>query len=234
MKNILIAGDSWGVGVFTGQGDSYGPTGEGIHSIFQTDLKEFQLTNVSRAGASNKEIVELIRPNHRDVDIIVFIQTDAFREHSYHLNSYKILHQDFINSLVRDYDSISQFFDQYYNRLYSELNSFNKPIICIGGWSKLHPSIVNYKNLISAIPSATQLIVSELEEDVYLSDFEWFPQLNDHKDFFDKFKDEIRPIALASSRKFELLCNHCGDCHPNLLGYKILVKNFEKYLFQTN
>ena len=35
MSNILLAGDSWGIGVFAGVGENYAPTGQGIHSILE-------------------------------------------------------------------------------------------------------------------------------------------------------------------------------------------------------
>lgn len=227
---ILLAGDSWGIGVFQGVAESYGPTGEGIKTILEDLSDDYQVINVSKAGGSNEEILERIRPFSKDVEKIIFIQTDPFREHSHYENRYKILHKDFIDSLVKDYSTLEEFFDHYYNKIYSELNNIGKPILCVGGWSKLHPSIEKYKNLIPAIPSATQTIISELEEDVYLSDFEWFPQLDAHTGFYRKFKNELRPIALASSRKFELLCQRCGDCHPDLDGYKTLVDCLLPYL----
>lgn len=227
---ILLAGDSWGIGVFQGSGENYRPTGEGIKTILEDQYNNFQVINVSKAGGNNIEILQRMKPMLDVADKIIFIQTDPFREHSRWENNFKVLQTSFIDSIVADYDSLEEFFDSYYNRLYSRLDLIGKPVVCIGGWSKLHPCIEKYQNLIPAIPSASQAVIPHLEDDVYLSDFEWFPQLDAHTEFFQKFKQELRPIALASSRKFDLLCQQCGDCHPDLAGYRVLVEKISKYL----
>ena len=73
-----------------------------------------------------------------------------------------------------------------------------------------------------------------MEEDVYLSDFEWFPQLNDNRDFMAKHGDELKRIALASSKKFDLICRNWKDVHPNLAGYEILVKKYKNISCEIN
>lgn len=223
---ILLAGDSWGIGVYQGYDDTYAPTGEGIHSILKN--LGYNITNVSKAGANNSEILTNIHRSISLSDLVIFIQTDPFREHSHFENKFKILDKKFIESLLT-YKSLDQYFSQYFNQIYTVLNSYNKPIVCVGGWGMLHSDIVNYSNLIPAIPSATKLIIPQLEADVYLSDFEWFPQLHDFPNFVNTFP-EIKDIALASSKKFKMLCDHCGDCHPNLIGYQKIVNELLRYL----
>ena len=114
MANILIAGDSWGIGVFSGQGDEYGPIGQGIHTILEEQGHE--IANISKGGGSNGLMIE--RLNMFDlstVDHIIFLQTDIFREHHYYGKQYptdigtrwKLLEQSFVDSLL-EYDSIQQ------------------------------------------------------------------------------------------------------------------------------
>lgn len=227
---ILLAGDSWGIGVFHGVDNNYSPIGQGMHTILEE--KGYEVINVSVPGSNNSDIVNNIENSYYLADKIVFVQTDAFREQAtFNDQKYKVLDRKFLDKLL-NYNSLSDFFLDYYQRLYLRLSKIPKPVICIGGWSKLHPSISYYQNLIPAVVSATKEIILELEKDVYLSDFEWFPQLNDCPEFKDKFGKELAEVALASSRKFDLLCQHCGDCHPNLAGYRILVEKIEKFLLQ--
>ena len=76
MSNILLAGDSWGIGVFAGVGENYGPTGQGIQSILET--QGYSVINISKAGASNENIINNISENLQMVDHIIFLQTDDY------------------------------------------------------------------------------------------------------------------------------------------------------------
>ena len=120
MANILIAGDSWGIGVFCGVGDNYGPTGEGIHSILES--RGHAVTNISKGGGSNGLMIERLDTSElSDVDYIIFLQTDIFREHHYYGKQYpddvgskwKILEQEFVDSLL-DYDTLQDYIDNYF------------------------------------------------------------------------------------------------------------------------
>jgi hypothetical protein len=220
MTKILLAGDSWGIGVYSGTGDNYAPIGQGIQSILER--QQYQVTNISVPGCSNFNTASRILQNAKLADQIIFLQTDVFREHSQYVNQLKILNKNLIKNLL-NYKTLDSYFNDYFNKLYSKLNSIGQQILCIGGWSQLHPCITNYPNLVDAIPSATKLLIPECITDCYLSDFEWFPQLNDDQYLMQKFGDEIKKIALDSSAKFDLCCQHWGDIHPNLIGYQKIV-----------
>jgi len=233
MKHILIAGDSWGIGEYQGTGAEYKPTGHGLEQIFQTN--GYLVTNVSQPGCSNTDIVsQLSKQKLEKFDIVLFLQTDAFREHSYHglynnEPNWRILDSNFIEELL-NYHSLADYFDDYYNELYYQLSQFNKEIFCIGGWSMLHTSIASYENLIPIIPSATRLILKKPIKDVYLSDFEWFNQLDQHQKFMEKFNIEFKQIATDSSDKFNLICKEWNDVHPTADGYQILADNLVKFI----
>jgi hypothetical protein len=220
MTRILLAGDSWGIGVYSGTGDDYAPTGQGIQSILESH--HFQVSNVSIPGCSNFNTVSKILQNKQTVNKIIFLQTDAFREGSRYVNQLKVLDNNLVENLF-NYPTLNSYFDDYFNKLYNKLNNIGQQILCIGGWSQLHPCIKNYSNLVSVIPSATKLLISECTTDCYLSDFEWFPQLDSNQQLMQKFGNEIKQIALESSAKFNLCCQHWGDVHPNLLGYQQIV-----------
>lgn len=229
MKTILLAGDSWGLGVYIKTINGYTPTGKGIQSLLVQS--GYNVINISQAGDNNTKIVERIKTNINHADCIVFLQTDIFREHSYHIQKdgvgWRVLEEPFVDQLIT-YPSLSAYYEEYFSTLYSQLNSLNKKIHCIGGWSALHPSISKFENLINLIPSATELIIPNTN-DVYVSDFEYFIQLNNNKDFMNKFDIEFKQLMLDSSKKFEVCCKHWNDVHPNIQGYQklvdVLIKN---------
>jgi hypothetical protein len=226
MSNILIAGDSWGIGVFCGVGDNYGPTGEGIHSILES--RGHAVTNISKGGGSNGLMIERLDTSELfDVDYIIFLQTDIFREHHYYGKQYpddvgskwKILEQEFVDSLL-DYDTLQDYINNYFINLYSALNSYNKQIIMVGGWSQLHPSIGNYENLIPAVHSATKLLIPELKQDGYLSDPEWFTQLDKEPKFMKKFDHEFKQMVVDNALKLDLIYRNWHEVHPDINGYR--------------
>jgi len=175
------------------------------------------------------------------IDHVVFFQTDVFREHHYYGpqtpnhndTKWKILRQDFVNSLL-NYDSLQQFVDDYFYDFYIKLNEIgqknNKKILCIGGWNQLHPSIMNYPNLIPVVYSSTKLLLPQLKQDVYLSDPEWYSQMDANPEIMNKFGAELKPMAIYNAEKLELLYNNWHDVHPTLEGYgqiaDVLVKYF--------
>jgi hypothetical protein len=251
---VLLAGDSWGIGVFTGKRNNYGPTGQGIQSILES--QGHTVTNISKGGGSNWLMMDRldhqwgdtgrclfgtsdpeIKFNIGTIDYIIFIQTDIFRERHYYGKQYvtdtntqwKILEQAFVDELL-SYNSIQEFTDEYFTRLYSKLNSYNKPILCLGGWSQLHPSITKYANLTAVVTSATKLLIPELIADGYISDPEWFIQLSANQPFMSKFAQEFKALTIQNTDKLKLIYRNWNEVHPNLAGYEVLAKKITNYL----
>ena len=259
MSNILLAGDSWGIGVFAGVGENYGPTGQGIQSILET--QGHSVINISKAGASNGLMLDRLNGNWHDtgrclfgvepdlkinidfdnIDYIVFLQTDIFRERHYYGKQYptdinsqwKILEQTFVDRLL-EYNSMEHIFDRYFTDFYTELNDiskkYNKKILMLGCWSQLHPSVSRYNNLVPVIESATKLLIPELICDVYLSDSEWYTQLAINSKIMAKFGTELKPMTIAAENKLKLICTHWKEVHPDLQGYQRLTDVLVKYL----
>lgn len=252
---ILLAGDSWGIGVFETRNGIYGPIGQGIQTILESLGHE--VINISRAGGSNWLMIERLNGqwdksnrclfgvnpedqksfNLDDIDYIIFLQTDIFRERHYYGKQYehsddtkhKILEQVFVDSLL-GYSSIEEFVNQYFTELYTALDALQKPILCIGGWAKLHPDIKQFDNLIPVLYSATQVLIPELEQDTYLSDPEWFLQLDQNSKIMDKFGSELKSMAIANAEKMEHVYSHWHEVHPNLAGYQQIVDFILPYL----
>jgi hypothetical protein len=259
MANICIAGDSWGIGVFSGIGLNYGPTGQGIQTIFE-ELGH-HVINISKAGGSNTLMIDRLKGQWSDtgrclfgtetnykidlnydiIDHIVFLQTDIFRERHYygkqHLTDehtqWKILEQSFVDSLLV-YDSIDDIINDYFQKFYTELNDigikYDKKILVIGGWSQLHPNITNYSNLVPVIPSATKLLIPELKQDCYLSDPEWYTQLDQNTQFMLKFNLEFKNLAVVNANKLKLVYSKWNEVHPDIIGYRRIVDAILPYL----
>jgi len=253
--NILLTGDSWGLGVFANVNNEYGPIGQGIENLLQD--KGHTVVNISCAGGSNWLMIDRLEgrwdrsdkcifgvnpqdKKHFDldkIDLIIFLQTDIFRERSYYVLEkvggasfdWKVLEQQFVESLLK-YNSIDDFSNQYFDSLYQKLNSFNKTVLCIGGWAKLHPAIEKFDNLVPIIYSATKLLIPDLVEDFYISDKEWFLQLDQNTKIMEKFGHEVKTLAIANADKLDQMINHWQDVHPNLDGYVKIVEYLEPYL----
>lgn len=260
MANILIAGDSWGIGVFAGKGEAYGPTGQGIQSILES--QGHNVINISKGGGANGLMLDRlngdwhdtgrclfgIEPNlkinidYHNIDYIIFLQTDIFRERHYYGKQYpadthtrwKVLEQAFVDSLI-NYESIDHIINNYFQNFYKDLNNIgvkhNKKILMVGGWSRLHSSISNYSHLVAVVPSATKLLIPELEEDCYLSDPEWYTQLDKESKFMRKFGNEFKLMAITNANKLSLIYRDWNnEVHPDVNGYNLIVDELLPYL----
>lgn len=260
---ILLAGDSWGIGVFKTQDSVYGPTGEGIHTLLEA--RGHSVINISKGGGSNYLMIDRLNGqwgqtgrclfgvesnlkidiDYNDTDHIVFLQTDIFRERHYYGKqhptdmdtNWKILEQEFVDSLM-NYDSIDHIINSYFQNFYKDLNNIgiehNKKVLMIGGWSQLHPSINNYSNLVPALVSATKLLISDVTQDGYISDPEWFNQLDKEKPFMEKFGNEFKQLAIDNADKLDLIYKNWHEVHPDINGYQQIVDELLPYLAKKN
>lgn len=259
MSTIVLAGDSWGIGVFGGTGSDYGPLGIGPASILQEH--GHTVINISKAGGSNWLQLDRMEGNwnntgrslyghsHNEeykqiawdtVDYIVFLQTDIFREHYLYVKKppdaeftqWKELEHTFVNSLL-NYNTLTEMVDDYFSKFYTKLNEIAQQhsvqVLMLGCWGQLHPSITQYNNLVSVVPSATRLLITELKEDVYLSDPEWYSQLADTSEFMRKFGTEFKPMSIVAAEKLDLIYRNWKEVHPDITGYSKLIDELLPY-----
>lgn len=258
--NVLLAGDSWGIGVFAGHGDDYGPIGQGVHTV----LGEYnhQVINISKAGGSNHLMIDRMEgrwgntgntkyghsiPSEKidipwdDISCVIFLQTDIFREQYVYVKrdeaelgpTWKQLDSAYIQSLLT-YNTFDDIVTNYFAKFYSRLNTLaikhNKQILMIGGWSQLHPSISDYSNLTPVVISAVKLLIPSVDQDTYLSDPEWYDQLSQNSMIMQKFGSELKQLTIQNAEKLELIYKNWQEVHPNIDGYRALTEQLLKWM----
>lgn len=207
---IVILGDSWGCGEWSAKSDPYRVTHRGLELY----LNECgcNVTNLSKAGGSNKEMVEVL---HRTLHIydpkfIFWFQTDPMRD----LRPYNQA------TFPKSISEVIELSGQLLNDTYADLNRLGVKIHCMGGTSKLQKSIENYPNLIPLIPSIIEMFGGP-EIDFWISDWinaddlrfsdEFLQELENHpqhilpKEWF--FPDGVHANREAHRKIFELILN---------------------------
>jgi hypothetical protein len=191
MSSFLLTGDSWGLGEWSQK--DYSAQFPGFKSWARThpglqhylEQEGHQVTNISHGGQSNKVIANLLKLHleaQSNYDYIIWFQTDPFRDlRPYAKSSFITLTT--LNELIHNGDILL-------NDTYTQLNSLNKTIYCIGGHSKLNvDAMQSYSNLIPMIPSVIELCLPGFIQPP-ISFSEWITSISkDFKDF-----DELTAI----------------------------------------
>lgn len=148
---ILLAGDSWGCGVWAKNKKNETPTviHRGIEQFMSDDGHE--VVNISQGGFANYEIINKMKSVINDnFDYIFYIQTDPLRDH-------------FKSSIFQkkeiwftDYQSLLEINNKLMLDTYNKLNNFGKTIHMIGGCSKVESNMLeqfsNLKLVLCSIP----------------------------------------------------------------------------------
>ena len=220
---ILIAGDSWGCG-------EWGWDSEGNYGLIHNGLEHFlsidhTVINVSKAGASNKETIELLNQYltiDKTVDLIFWFQTDPLRDaRPYSFFNQKILSFETLMELQLDLILSS----------YTRLNNLKLPVCCLGGASTLQTEYFkHYSNLTPIVPSVTNLILGKSYDHPKIWFSEWFKLIKNQFDLasLNKLYDE-------KLKQNQLLDNHRDmfypdGYHPNRIAHEILYNYLKKEL----
>lgn len=221
MKNICIAGDSWGCGEWS---ENYNPP-KVIHKGLEFYLSEISnVINVSRGANSNTDsitsLINALESNH--FDLIFFFVTDPLRDTR--SNNY-----EFFKATKLTFHDLLEENKRLRNVNYEELNKIGKKIYCIGGCSKLKENeFANYKNLIPYIPSLTEFLLPDYRHPII-----W---CSDWLSYVDKQFDLESLNLLASNKeiqdslrgnKFKSLFWPDGG-HPNRFGHLLLYNKIKK------
>ena len=175
------------------------------------------------------------------INHLVFIQTDIFRDQAYYDKRYptsattqwKTLTKDFVNKLMT-YNTIGDFIIDYFEKMYTALDQVgkdrNQKILCVGGWSKLHPIINDYSNLVPVVTSCPELLIPGFKKDTYMSDFEYWVTLSENDEFVNYFGDEFKQFAIDVNEKYKAVTDAFNDSHPTMDGYKLIAKEILPYI----
>ena len=82
-----------------------------------------------------------------------------------------------------------------------------------------------------AIPIIENVInCFNLNKDTYISDPEWFLQLDANQKIMDKFGTELKELAIVNADKVNLIINEWHDVHPPFSGYAVIADTILPYL----
>ena len=220
---ILIAGDSWGCGEWGWDDDgNYGLIHEGLAHFLST---QHTVVNVSKAGASNKEAIELLSQQltlDNSFDFIFWFQTDPLRDaRPYSFFKQKILSFEALMELQLDLLLAA----------YTRLNNLKIPVYCLGGASLLKTEYFdNYSNLTPIVPSVTNLILGKSYDHPEIWFSEWLKLIKKQFDL-----DSLNKLYSEKLKQNELLDNHRDlfypdGYHPNRIAHEILYNYLRKEL----
>lgn len=204
--HIIIIGDSWGCGEWSGDDKPYRVTHRGLeHYLIEQGC---HVTNLSKPGGSNKDMVnalEVTLPIYNP-HFVFWFQTDPIRD----LRPYDQ------ETFPKSSSELIEIGNEILENTYSELNDIGVKIHCMGGVANLKKSIEKYPNLIPVIPSIVEMFegpvidfwISDwinspylrLSED-FLLELEVHPQHTLPKEWF--FPDGVHPNREAHYKIFE-------------------------------
>jgi hypothetical protein len=152
--NILLSGDSWGVGELTHDHVTNARTF--THPGIELYMKEYgcNVFNVSQRSLSNNEIysrtVDFLNSGI-NIDYIIFFHANFYRD-------FKDLPINVLKKHFTSIEKIKNFKRNYYNNLYAKLNKLGPKIILLGCIDKIEPFDNDYKNLIPLLPSIPEFL----------------------------------------------------------------------------
>ena len=154
-KKILLAGDSWGVGVWAKPPAESNPISHGGVAQFLTEAGH-DVTNLSIGGASNiGDILRFIRTKSKGkYDFVFVIATDPNRDvrpedfwkKEYGVQDYINRHTLYLKSFIQQLDSLDR-----------------GPIYLLGGLVKLDNDLVQNTSIKIAMPSILEFLEPNLE-----------------------------------------------------------------------
>lgn len=250
MAKILIAGDSWGEGIwFPSRPASV--EGSFAHILEQN---KHNVTNLSKGGFSNFDsfsslFVEFLNngPHCR----VIWIQTDPMRDfrikgesilinetivpkydfnplRSYYINKSRSLEQFLTSHLDATYCYLNRLADQYECKIY-----------CIGGCSALSKSISSYRNLIPLLPSISEFLIKGYKDNIFNNTESWMNyQLPNflNKTMLDNvgltdwdqcYLEYCKKLDIWRSSEYFKIPDHC---HPDYEGHLAIAQYLLKKL----
>jgi hypothetical protein len=220
MKSILLSGDSGGLGEYQYSKDDgyFKCVGFGIEYYLQK--AGYLIKNISIESAANMDTTINLVTQHKNFDILIWIQADPIRD----LRPYITFQKDF-----NSFDQLITKQKELLNNSYATLNSINRPILCIGGCSKLDLDLMKqFNNLIPVIPSIYELFEPSYTHPVIWMS-EWHVLIGRQFDIdsigkFSYNKDNQNALRELDSDYMSL-----DGTHANRTGYKKITDHLLNY-----
>lgn len=237
---ILIAGDSWGAGVWVNTDQPYLHK-KRIHNGSEFFLKEYghDVNNISTPGGSNNQTLSLLETiNLGKYELIILFYTNPLRD-LYQPN--KLLkHLNFADRTVSQH-LLESIHDELSKDFLNNLNLLNNKIYLLGGHSKVNFKNITYTNLKVLIPSIREWFYPNYVQEHYSGIYQdggWFKH-STHKNLADKLDLEL--LDAISNYKFktdEMIRNqkkyfYPDDYHLNIEGHKKLSDHIQDQIINN-
>lgn len=219
MKKVLLAGDSWGCGVWGNQGH-VNPLNALKHKGIEQFLIDdgYDVLNVSMGGASNTDIIKRMEPlvYRYKFDYVFYIKTDPLRD------LYPVGTDDTAKTgklFFSNYQQIVDTVDYNSNVCYEKLNRMPFNIHVIGGCGTVNETLLqkynNLKLVLKSIPK--YLCPNFVIPNVWFSTG-WYKELDKSWDLdcIDKIIGQLNRVDWLHKN-----CYHFKDdpAHPDKEGY---------------
>lgn len=222
---ILLAGDSWGCGVWINKRKEPSYVGhKGIEQFMLDDGHE--VVNASIGGSSNfKTLKRITRKKLNKFDYVFVIESSPLRD---------------VGCLDKDIP-LSKWFDNYEHLIninnnkrfefYSQLNCLDKDIYLIGGCSKVDENIAKkFSNIKILIPSIPEFLSPNyIAPEIYIDT--WIKYVD------DRYELETLDKLIEQQKKWFWLNKNCSHfvedrAHPDRHGYEKVYNYIKENVFK--
>lgn len=235
MKNILIAGDSWGCGEWDylneTRTDDYGVSHKGLEQYLIDE--GHQVKNISIPAGSNRQSIEALRKELlvNSYDYVFWFQTDPIRTYFRGSEEDKIK----LTNTWYTVDDLLHHQNISLDEAYASLSEIPNTVYCLGGFSKIDAQKMSeYSNLVCFIPSVVELCVPSKKHPI-ITFSDWIDYIPKHFEDFDR----LIKIKYQSDEWYEdpLLKEYFypDGNHANRMGHlKIFEYIIEYFKFDKN
>jgi hypothetical protein len=196
----------------------------GLHTFQDLFLTtDILVKNFSKEGISNFDIIKLIKITDLSLcDQLVVFQTDPLRD-IINRKNFKLSNTVDLNIQYRDIDHVAE---KILNDFYQELSLLNKPILLVGGLSKVSPKC-NFTN-IDIFPKSWTELVDNQYTDCYYEWVEFTELVHQHL----KIKNDLTAIKHKIYEKNNIwqTSEAFGWCHPSDIGYQLMFESLYQQL----
>lgn len=233
--NIIISGDSWGLGELPYQ-SRMEADGTLIKSVIHKGIEQYfidygyNVINLSVGGSSNVDSIKRLQILSRSLieqkrinadDIVLWIMSDPFRD----TNSGTLTQE------IENAQGVRPLLNNLMHKSFDALNQIGHPIHLIGGLCNINTDISSqYNNLITVIPSWVNLLVRHMPEYEYTKnkDFVMTPGVVIQKIHLSKLNKNLAISIIndlySIEKNFKVFAEdifHPDGCHPNRQGHRI-------------